>query len=153
MKTTFVLLCVCLSIVAGCSFWRYASWTRPRRGFQRLLAGDESVRVTSLVLEGENGRAVVDDPAVLEYLTRALRSPVPDGIGSGGVAYYATLHLSSGGSVLCRFIFAGEQGVVSVSEPIDVWFGNDPFDCYRVRFPEPIPERLMEVMPRLAGSP
>jgi hypothetical protein len=152
MKTTFVLLSVCLSIVAGCSFWRYANWIRPRRGFEQLLAGNDRLRITSLLLEGEIGRAVIDDLATTEYLTQAFRSAVPDRAEGGGMSYDATISLSSGGSVRCYIVFRGGQGEISVSEPIDVWLANDPFDFYLIRLPDPIPQRLLEAMPRLAGN-
>lgn len=150
MKKNAIIVISCVIIsVASCYWWRLSSYSRPRQEFMRLLAGDNGVHITSVKLAGENKRIVIDDPALTMYITGAFSFAVPDLDGSGGVSYDAAITLCSGDSVSCYIMFRDKRGLISVSEPIDVAFGNDPLAFYLIRLPEPIPDSLLEVLPRI----
>jgi hypothetical protein len=73
-RNLVLLVCVYATVVIPWQLWRSAQ-KASREDFNRLLKGDDQVSVSSMVLEGQGKRVVLDNPEITSYLTAAFRSP------------------------------------------------------------------------------
>jgi hypothetical protein len=118
------------------------------RTFEQLLAGDDQVHIKALLLTGQGKRVVVDDEQLTRYVTEAFRSAVR-ARPKFGVSYDGYVYLSTGGPVQCSIHVHEEQAILSVSEPINGIWVNDPLTYYLVTLPEPIPQDLVQMLAEL----
>jgi hypothetical protein len=140
VRVTVVLGCAGIVSVGTCM-----SWFRPGRDFGRLLRGDGQVELVAVEFDGHGQRVALRDAASLAYLSDRLRSAQRDR-AELGTTYYATMGLSTGGSVRCAVYIPGKEASITVRFPIDALAEGD---MYLVPLPEPVPRELAAVLAAL----
>ena len=100
-----------------------------------------------LTIKGHGERVILDDPALMNYLTDAFRS-AKRGTPGTSVVYTGHIRFSSAGSVECYLYISEEDGVITLSEPLHT-FTYEPSVYYRVTLPRPIPEPLAKLLTHL----
>jgi len=145
-------LCLAATIIVPC----LASWYfyhKPRHDFEQLLSGVEGIEITSLIIKGQHGALVFDEPAIAQYLTAAFRSNIPDEYQLG-FTYYISVSLSTGGSIDC-WIYVPDEAAgpvvgdrVTLGYPVDWLVGDRILRC-SIPLPEPLPAKLVRVLKEL----
>jgi hypothetical protein len=134
VRVTVVLTGVAVALVACC-----AGKLRTQRAFDRLLAGDRQVAVSSVLITGQGKRVLLDDVESARYLTDSFRSVQRDPPHLG-ITYTAEVRLSSGGSVKVGLYIPEDGDGVAMSWPLDS-LTQDP-TYYWLPLPEPVPPTI-----------
>ena len=148
------LMCIVLLIIVttGSSYYAwYSYYSKPRRAFQQLLSGNDEIVISSITITGQGLRLEVSDPESTQYLTTAFRTASRDSYIIGTL-YYASVQLSSHGSVTCALYISADGCNITVSFPIDA-LPPDSHVKYLISFLDPIPRPLSDVLDRLRGAP
>jgi hypothetical protein len=139
-------LCVVGAIMgtAWISVW-WLLWYHPHDQFERLLAGDNTIKITSLNITGQGRHVVVEDDQSAEYFTVAFRSASRPHHGLG-TTYTAVITLGFGTSVqTCLYVPTDAKGL-TVAFPVDGF--QDPV-FYWVQLTEPMPESVTSILRQL----
>lgn len=134
------LMVLFAGIVTIAGWWVYYRH-RLDEAFQALLSGSDQVQISRLLIRGQGKQVRIDDPNLTRYLTEAFRSASPEG-HTGGVAYMADVHLTTGESVRCALFIPRERGEISISYPDEHY--------YWIRLPEPVPASLEKLLSELS---
>jgi hypothetical protein len=143
------LLFGCIAIPVSLIVLYWASLFQAQRTYERLIAGDQTVRLSSVVVKGHGKRIVLNDPASLDYLATAMRST--GGLRAEprfGLTYIATLEFVSGGSVEIGMYFPSEGNGITISSVDDLGLGTDPY-YYWLDLPGPLPNQVNDMIIKL----
>jgi hypothetical protein len=127
---------------------------RPATLLERLLAGDSTVEVSSLVFSGQQQQVVVDDPESVRYLTAAFRSAGPKAYVAGhcGTTYTMDVRFTGWCSFRAGCYVPQEENGLTVCPNWHTLILDDPY-FHWVAFPEPVPERVKEAIRKLRNPP
>jgi hypothetical protein len=146
-KTIVVAVLLAGAAVATAAvFGWWSSWHYSRESYQRLLAGDNNVELSSLVIEGQGRRIFLNDPAATRYLAKAFRSASQGWPHKFGTSYIVKVTFVSGGSVEIGLDVPAEEGGVTITSALGV--DADP-TYYWVELPEPMPAALSAALGRM----
>ncbi len=144
----WLVIVIIAAIVGGCWLLDRA----PRRGFERLIRGDNEVELNSLTISGQGMRIELSDPDSVRYLTNMFRSAEAEGHvpGRSGLSYYAKANISGHGSVTIGLYVPEDVEGVTISYPIDsLW---EPQYLW-VRFSNPMPAVLSAALEQMKCPP
>jgi hypothetical protein len=133
-----------VTIGLGCLlYWLFASV--PRRQFDRLLAGDERVEITSVTITSNTQRSVIDDPESLRYLTDLFRAATHERSPSSisGTDFQLGLRMNTIGTYTASIHIPDDRNGFVLRYPIDTF--DDP-GYYWLPFTQPAPATLRNAL-------
>jgi hypothetical protein len=123
-----------------------SSDSNAKREFKGLLHGHGEIEISALTIAVGGLPVLIDDRESVQYLTIAVRRASCKEF-SLGASYYATVTLSSGGSVKCGLYFPVDKKTITVGFPVD---GPGNMEYYGIMLTDPLPGRVANVLTRLA---
>jgi hypothetical protein len=148
--TTIILI---LLATVG-AFW--FTYYLPRRDFERLVAGDTEIEITSIAIVGQGQELAVTDAAALKYCAHAFRSALKMGyvpyLGKGdriGNTYYADIGLGAARPVKVTCNVPDNVEGMNIGYPADGL--GDPI-YYWLELPQPVPPAVSATLARMRKS-
>lgn len=147
----FIALLASAAIISSIVLW-YLVIHKPCNDFDELLAGDGNLSISQfvIVLPRNQKQVVLDDPTLLEYLTKAFRSAHSD-YHDMGAFYEVYISLSSGVTRRCAIYVTRSNQSLTIIFPFDGLF-PDENPVYRIPLEEPVPQELTDILDKLRGS-
>jgi hypothetical protein len=150
MKRNILVAVLFLGAICG-GYWYffYRTFTVPRMAFDRLVSGDDTAHIISLVFGTGKQKIVIEDPELTKVFNDAFRGARDVGILDSGQAWRTEIVLSSGVSISTVIYVSTEPGALFVGEPHRSWIAHDPYHSYRLSFPESVPDSFTQLLSRL----
>lgn len=127
-------------VLGGVGLGVYRFFFRPLQVLVALLNGSKEFEITSICITDLGKDVVIEDPVVMQYLSRAFRSASRHTY-IGGMYAGLQLSLSSFGSVTCNLFVPEEREWICIKYQDDWQYG--------IKLPEPIPEPLNEILSQI----
>jgi len=145
-------LCVTIgtAVVVSALYGVFHRWCGPGWDFGRLLAGDESIHIKSLLLRGQGKTIKLNDPEAMKYLTDSLRqASTQGGPDEFGHTYYAYLDLGYGAPIRAYFDAPDAADGLNVGYPAGL---IDEPTHYWVPFRQAIPAEVARMLTEMRAG-
>jgi hypothetical protein len=146
IRVMAVLMGLILLLGAGSYTYLLMGTSQGERQLRTMLSGDESIRFSRLVIQGQQRQVLCSDPAVLRYVERCSRGHIPcpkDRVM--GWSYHVILEFQNGGYTDLWGTFNDNIFDTHVGVPRDVGWPT-----HYIPFPEPMPERMKQILDYIA---
>lgn len=118
----------------------------------RLINGDNSIIIHSIVIEGQKKTYLISHPETIKYFTNlvcGMKKTKPkwdfaDGRHNSG--YYVYINFGLGRSAIGRIVSQTNSLLIFFAYP---YINEDPPEFYKILLPEPIPNEIIDILHKM----